>query len=203
MRPNPAQDILVFLTKPAWPTGLFWLLLLGSAAVAIVVAARQPLLCTPRDIALWLLRGIVGVMWWQQSLWKIPPNFDGLIYWMKQLVDHAAIPLQGDLVAQVVLPNIAVFGPLVYLTEVAIGVSLMLGLCTRLGALAGAGMAINLWLGLYSAPGEWPWTYFFLIVIQLLFLIDPPGRSLGVDVLLRAALLRGRPLGAALASAIA
>ncbi len=203
MRPNPAQDILVFLTKPAWPTGLFWLLLLGSAAVAIVVAARQPSLRTPRAIALWLLRGIVGVMWWQQSLWKIPPNFDGLIYWMKQLVDHAAIPLQGDLVAQVVLPNIAVFGPLVYLTEVAIGVSLMLGLFTRLGALAGAGMAINLWLGLYSAPGEWPWTYFFLIVIQLLFLVDPPGRSLGVDVLLRAALLRGRPLGAALASAIA
>ena len=79
----------------------------------------------------------------------------------------------------------------------------MLGLFTRLGALAGAGMAINLWLGLYSAPGEWPWTYFFLIVIQLLFLVDPPGRSLGVDVLLRAALLRRRPLGAALASAIA
>ena len=47
MRPNPAQDILVFLTKPAWPTGLFWLLLLGSVAVAIVVAARQPSLRTP------------------------------------------------------------------------------------------------------------------------------------------------------------
>jgi len=29
------------------------------------------------------------------------------------------------------------------------------------------------------------WTYTFLVVIQLLFLIDPPGRSLGVDVRLR------------------
>jgi len=61
----------------------------------------------------------------------------------------------------------------------------MLGLLTRLGAILGALMAINLWLGLYSAPNEWPWTYGFLILIQLVFVLDPPGRSLGVDVLLR------------------
>ncbi len=44
-------------------------------------------------------------------------------------------------------------------------------------------MAINLWLGLYNAPGEWPWTYMSLVVIQLLYVLDPPGRSLGVDTL--------------------
>jgi hypothetical protein len=46
---------------------------------------------------------------------------------------------------------------------------------------------------LYSAPGEWPWTYTFLIVIQALFVLDPPGRSLGVDALRRGR--RGRDLG--------
>jgi uncharacterized membrane protein YphA (DoxX/SURF4 family) len=161
MRPNPAYDVLGFLSKPAWPTAPFWLLLIGSCVIAAVVIRRQPGQRTVRDVAIWLLRFIVGVMWWQQSLWKIPPNYDGLIYWMKQMVDHAAIPLQSELVARIVLPNIAIFGPLVYLTEVGIGISLMLGLCARLGALAGVGMAVNLWLGLYSAPGEWPWTYFF------------------------------------------
>ncbi len=196
MRPNPADDVWAFLTKPDWPTGVFWLLLASSLATALAAAARRPEQRTPRHAAIWLLRLIVGVLWWQQSLWKIPPNYDGLVYWMNQMVQHAAIPAQGDLVARVVVPNIAVFGPLVYLTEVAIGVSLMLGLCSRLGALAGAAMAANLWLGLYSAPGEWPWTYFFLIVIQLLFLVDPPGRSLGADVLL---LLRSRSRGLALA----
>jgi uncharacterized membrane protein YphA (DoxX/SURF4 family) len=194
--------VLEFLTKPAWPTALFWLLLLGSCAIAVVVVARQPGQRTPRDIAIWLVRLIIGVMWWQQSLWKIPPNYDGLMYWMKQMVDHAAIPLQGDLVARIVLPNITIFGPLVYLIEVTIGISLMLGFCSRLGALAGVAMAVNLWLGLYSAPGEWPWTYFFLVIIQLLFVVDPPGRSLGGDVLLRASVLRIRPRGGAVARTI-
>ena len=202
MRPNPAYDVLGFLTKPAWPTAPLWLLLLGSCVIAAVVIRQQPGQRTVRDVAIWLLRFIVGVMWWQQSLWKIPPNYGGLIYWMKQMVDHAAIPLQGELVARIVLPHIAVFGPLVYLTEVAIGISLMLGLCSRLGALAGVAMAVNLWLGLYSAPGEWPWTYFFLVVIQLLFLVDPPGRSLGADVLLQESVLRISPRGAAVVRGI-
>jgi uncharacterized membrane protein YphA (DoxX/SURF4 family) len=100
------------------------------------------------------------------------------------MTEHASIALQGRLVQDLVLPNIHLFGPLVYGVEVTIGVSLMLGLLTRLGAVFGLLMALNLWLGLYSAPGEWPWTYAFIVILQLLFVIDPPGRSLGADVLL-------------------
>jgi quinol-cytochrome oxidoreductase complex cytochrome b subunit len=60
----------------------------------------------------------------------------------------------------------------------------MLGLVSRLGAALGLAMALNLWLGLYRAPGEWPWTYVFLIIIQLLFVLHRPGRSLGLDAIL-------------------
>ena len=61
----------------------------------------------------------------------------------------------------------------------------MLGVLSRLGAMLGALMAVNLWLGLYSADNEWPWTYMFLVMIQAWFVIDPPGRVLGADALLR------------------
>jgi hypothetical protein len=44
-------------------------------------------------------------------------------------------------------------------------------------------LLIGLWLGLFNAPGEWPWTYMFLVVIELVFLLDPSGRSLGFDAL--------------------
>jgi uncharacterized membrane protein YphA (DoxX/SURF4 family) len=179
---------LAFLvdTEKFWFTVIFWLLLLGSIAAALQVWRTDPAQRSARHIGIGLLRFMVGCMWWQQSLWKIPPHYDwGLIHWMQEMVEHASTELQSVLVRDLVLPNIAVFGPLVYAIEVAIGASLILGLFTRLGAALGALMAINLWLGLYNAPGEWPWTYMFLVVIQLLFLIYPPGRSLGVDVLLQ------------------
>ena len=69
--------------------------------------------------------------------------------------------------------------------KLAIAVSLLLGLFSRAGALLGLLMGLNLWLGLYSADNEWPWTYMFLVMIQAWFVIDPPGRVLGADALPR------------------
>ena len=182
-RPNPLKDFLTFMTTAGWPTPVFWVLLIASVAIAAIAWRKDPAQRSARHVGIWLLRLLVGGMWWQQSLWKIPPNYDGLVYWMTELSKHAAVPLHGDLVARLLLPNIVVFGPFVYLMEVAIGVSLMLGLLSRAGAIVGLLMGFNLWLGLYSAPGEWPWTYTFLIIVQALFAIDPPGRSLGADTL--------------------
>ncbi len=185
MRPNPLDDAVHFLTQPAWYTVVFWLLLLASLAIAVTVWRRDPAQRTARNLGIWCLRMLMGTMWWQQTLWKIPPHFDGLKYWMQQEADHAAIALQALLVRDVVLPNLAVFGPLVYLVELVIAVSLLLGLFSRAGALLGLLMGLNLWLGLYSADNEWPWTYMFLVMIQAWFVIDPPGRVLGADLLLR------------------
>ncbi len=179
--PNLATDTLAFLTNPAWPTAVFWILLLGSIVSAARAWRDHPGQRDLRHIGIWAVRVAMGTMWWQGSLWKIPPNYDGLIYWMKRIVEHAFIPLQSLAFAQIVLPNIAIFGPLVYLIEAAIAVSLILGFATRIFSLLGLLMALNLWLGLYSAPGEWPWTYGFLIIIHVLFVRDPPGRCLGLE----------------------
>ncbi len=185
MRPNPLHDAGHFLTQPGWFTPVFWLLLLASVVIAVLAWRTDPVQRTPRAAAIWILRLLVGTMWWQQTLWKIPPNFDGLRYWMEQEAAHASVALLSSFVGDLVLPNLNLFGPLVYLTEAVIGISLLLGLFSRFGALLGTLMGINLWLGLYSAPGEWPWTYMFLVIIQVLFVIDPPGRALGADALLR------------------
>ena len=186
MRENPIGNALAFLiaTDKLWFTVIFWVLLLGSAAIASSAWRADPAQRSLHHIGYGLMRVIVGIMWWQQSLWKIPPHWDwGLIHWMEVMVEHASTQLQSTLVRDLVLPNIATFGPLVYAIEVFIAVSLILGVVTRVGAALGALMAINLWLGLYNAPNEWPWTYMFLVVLQLIFLINPPGRSLGIDAL--------------------
>ncbi len=82
------------------------------------------------------------------------------------------------------LPHFYFFAPQVYFSEVLIALTLILGLFSRLGAFIGTLMALNLWLGLYRSPTEWPWTYFFLIMIQIMLLVQRPGRSLGLDAIL-------------------
>ena len=196
MKRTPITDVWQFLTEPAWYTAVFWLLALASIAIAVATWRRDPTQRALTPLIDWPLRFFVGAMWWQQSLWKLPPYYQddptapfgtaGLSFWMKQMADFAPFGLQANFVKNVVLPNFYLFAPVVYLTEVAIAVSLMLGLLTRLGGLLGFLMALNLWAGLYVAPHEWPWTYFFLVVIQAVYTLHPPGHSLGLDALARA-----------------
>ena len=196
MKRTPITDVWQFLTEPAWYTAVFWLLILASVAIAARAWAADPAQRTLKHGFDWPLRCLIGAMWWQQSLWKLPPYYTdnpsapfgttGLSFWMSQMAEFAPFEFQANLVKHVVLPNFYLVAPIVYATEVFIGVSLILGLLTRLGGLAGFAMALNLWAGLYVAPHEWPWTYFFLVVIMALYALHPPGRSLGLDVLLRA-----------------
>ena len=181
---NPFSDTAKFLVQREWPTYVFWLLLLVGGIAALYnlsVDARQH---TLKNIWTCAARILLGCMWWQQSLWKIPPNYSGLKNWMIQLVQHAAFGIQSSLVKNIVLPRLNIFAPMVYGIEVIIAVSLILGLFTRLGAALGALMAINLWLGLYSDPTEWPWTYFFLVLLQITFAVLQTGRSLGCDAII-------------------
>ena len=194
MKPNPLVDVITFLTQSGWPTLWFWLLLVASIVIAAYAFATIAEQRRVSHVTRWLCRLLIGAMWWQQTLWKLPPAYTdrpntpfgttGLAYWMTQMGQHAAIPLQADFVNYIVLPHFYLFAPVVYALEVATAVSLLLGLGVRLFGILGALQILNLWLGLYSAPGEWPWTYFFLLVLQVIFAVDVYGRSLGIDGIL-------------------
>jgi len=193
MNTNPVSDLIEFLTDPGWPTPVFWLLMIASVAIVVVAWRSFPEQRCFGRLVQWSLRFVMGGFWWQQSLWKLPPLYTnhpeaplttGLAYWMGQMGKYAAIPLQADLVNNIVLPHFYLFAPIVYAAEVLTGVSLMLGLFTRAFAVIGALQILNLWLGLYNAPGEWPWTYFFLIVLQVMFALDQYGRRLGIDAVI-------------------
>ena len=61
----------------------------------------------------------------------------------------------------------------------------MLGLAVRFVGVLAIAYTLQLWLGLYDNPSEWPWTYMFLAVLMFLFTIGAAGRSLGLDGWLR------------------
>ena len=181
---NPITDTVSFLTQPQWTVYVFWLLLLGSPGLAAVNLVRDPQQRTSAHVWLWLARLLIGAMWWQQTLWKLPPSFDGLHYWLDQMTQHAAFGWQRAFVQQLVQPQFTLFAAMVYAMEVGIAISLMLGFLTRLGGALGALQALNLWTGLYGSPEEWTWTYIFLLVIQVTFAVFHAGQSLGLDAIL-------------------
>ena len=189
-RVDPVVDFVAFLTRPSYAEPnfmvvLYWMVAIASVAVAVAAARGLPGQTDAVRIARALVRFVIGSMWWQQALWKYPSNLGGLLYWTKQMVDHSAFPIQGAFVANVILPHFEPIGVVVFFVEIAIGISLMLGLLTRLSAFGGALFIGNLWLGLYRVNAEWPWSYAFLILLLAIFAVEGYGRSLGCDALLR------------------
>lgn len=193
MNSNPLSDVLQFLVHPGWTTAVYWLLVLGSIAIAAYAWRSIASQRSSSHVVDWLCRLLIGSMWWQQTLWKLPPHYTdnpseptstGLYYWMTRMGESASVPLQSDLVNHIVLPHFYFFAPIVYALEVLTGASLMLGALVRFWALIGALQILNLWLGLYNAEGEWPWTYFFLLVLQVIFTLHRYGRSLGLDAII-------------------
>jgi len=132
------------------------------------------------------LRFSYGILWLQQVTWKVPPDFglarkDGLYYWTSEMAKYSFLPPHKFFVESVVLPNFLLFAWLTLLTELFIGVSHLLGVVSRLGALLALAMSANLLVGLARHPAEWPWSYLMLLGYALIFLSSHPGRILGLD----------------------
>jgi uncharacterized membrane protein YphA (DoxX/SURF4 family) len=136
----------------------------------------------------WGARVLIGCMWFEGMLWKLPlPVSGGLRFWTEQMATRAAFEAHQAFVTNVLLPNLHLFGPLVFLAELTFAVSLILGLGVRLAGILGMLFVLHLWLGIYRPgdPAEWPWSYIFLAMLMFLFALYGAGRSLGADAWLR------------------
>jgi thiosulfate dehydrogenase [quinone] large subunit len=138
-----------------------------------------------------------GVLWLDLALQKAPwviqdgQRFGWLYGWIWKEINHPTFDLYKAFLQNVVLPNFTLFGSLTFFTEIALGVSLLLGLFTVLGGIGGALWQLNIALGSYSVPGEWYWIWPLLVAPHLVFAHGRAGRSLGIDRLLRDRLSRG------------
>ena len=152
-------------------------------------------------VGMLISRLVIGYLWYTQLLWKLPPTFgcppnfavtmnihartSGLCDWVGMMILYSKWPLQASLVKSLVAPNMSWMGWIIFLMEAFVAVSLILGLFTRLGGLAALLQAINLYIGVSAAPGEWYWTYGMLATLGLIFLAIPTGRMFGIDAWLR------------------
>ena len=203
MKTNPFYDTWQFLLGRtgdhnnagpffAWVLTLGFLVLLAAGAwIAWRNWQDDPKQRTGEHLATWAMRTLIGCMWFQGSLRKLPlPISGGLDGWTRQLAEHAAFSAHSWIATNIFIPGLAIINPLVYLTELGLGVAFILGFLVRPMAAVGMLFTLHLWLGLYKHPGEWPWLYIFLVFVQGFFLINSAGRSLGLD-----ALMARRPWG--------
>jgi len=153
-------------------------------------AARGWLSATTALWPLGLARVLYGVLWWQQSGWKVPSDDfgrksgGGLWYWVQQEIQYPTVTAFKDFLVNVMIPHWTFFGWMTLITETFIAITLILGVFTRLGSLVAIGMAANITVGILSVPHEWGWTYVMLITFPALFLLTAAGRSFGIDGLL-------------------
>jgi hypothetical protein len=139
-----------------------------------------------------LARAALGVIWYQETLWKQPwnnygcrPTFElkgsGLCDWIGREIANPPFGLYHSFLVNIIGPNIRIVGFGVWLAEITVAILLFLGLFTRLGGLIGSLQALNLLVGLWNVPGEWHSAYLMLFALNLIFLVIPAGRFLGAD----------------------
>jgi hypothetical protein len=106
-------------------------------------------------------------------------------------------------IMQVFLDHIALVQPLVFLLETALALSLMLGFTVRLAGVVGVPFILNLLIGPYNDPTEWPRNYVGIIRTHGMFAVAQAGHSFGIDNLLAKCLIPGLPYDGPVARAIA
>src|SRR5437867_7496132 len=105
-----------------------------------------------------LVRILYGVLWWQQSKWKVPSDGfgrrsgGGLWYWVHQEIQYPTLTAYRDFLQNVMIPHWTFFGWMTLITETFIAVTLIFGLGTRLGSLVAIGMAANITIGILNVP---------------------------------------------------
>ncbi|HJR17023.1 MAG TPA: TQO small subunit DoxD [Gemmatimonadales bacterium] len=134
--------------------------------------------------ALVVLRVYLGVVFLLAALpavqWDSPADSPGFL----GVALEQGHPFYREFVHQVLVPSAAVLGEPLRWTELVVGMTLVLGLLTRLSA----AVALLLALNYMFARGAWFWTPGSSdaahVAIALAILIGAAGRTLGLDSLL-------------------
>jgi uncharacterized membrane protein YphA (DoxX/SURF4 family) len=195
MRTNPFVDAWLFVTGNTDEhrasgvgvllTVLFLVLIAASVCIAWLNWRADPAQRTKEHVATWFMRVMIGVMFYQGSIWKLPfPVAGGFEAATRPIAEFAAFEFHRWIAKNIFLQILPVLDPLTYLTELSLAVSFILGVLVRPMGIVGIVFVAQLWLGLYRQPEEWPWLYVFLMFVQGFFVVTAAGKSLGLDALI-------------------
>ena len=135
-----------------------------------------------------LLRIYIGYYLLQQGIRKFLSNFPKGDWIGRQIGEVATLDIFSwykHFLLSYVVPHHELFGYLVMIGEIAVGICLLLGLFTRLGAFVGLFLILNYFfaIGLLRGGATLAQQQTFIVCLIVIF-ISNAGRALGLDGLL-------------------
>ena len=164
---------------------------LAASPVHEPLMQDEPLILGPiarRTFA--VLRIAVGVMWLSNIGWKTPTAFSSLRGFTEAGVKYPVLAPYAWVLKHAVLPNFTFFAWGVLAIESLLAAFLLIGLFTRLFGMIGAAQAAAIGLSVALSPGEWPWSYYLMIMANVALVASAAGRVWGLDALVRPVLRR-------------
>jgi thiosulfate dehydrogenase (quinone) large subunit len=135
-----------------------------------------------------ILRVYVGYYLLQQGTLKYLRGFPQSDWISRQIGDLNQVEIYAwykSFLIDVVVPHRELFGHLVALGEILIGLCLLLGLLTRLSSIVGVFMLLNYYFGIGMAKGGASLAQQQTFIVALVvFILSNPGRTVGLDGLL-------------------
>jgi uncharacterized membrane protein YphA (DoxX/SURF4 family) len=135
------------------------------------------------------VRVVFGYFWLSRVVASSPPTFGcpaaGFCLTLAQAIHSPSSAIFGTLLEIVVQPHVLLFAWVATLFELAAGLSIFLGILTRLGALVGLLWSLAFLIGMSGVPGESAWYYLSLVLLSIVFFAIGGSNQLSVDQLAR------------------
>lgn len=148
--------------------------------VVSLMTSDRPLFSEARKLQFLLLaQAVYGLLWLEGASWKVIVdgrlafNYDGLTYWASRGSEFPVLGAYKWLLDTIILPNIELFLPVVFLVELIIGLLFFTGKFVRFAALMAMMQTLAITLSVLNAPHEWKWSYFLMILVAAIFFVMP------------------------------
>lgn len=125
--------------------------------------------------------GLLFITQWYDNLVSGLYTAEGLEGLFSYFFSSSEMPLAFyvDFVNSAILPIAPFFTKFQLVTELLMGVALLVGVLTPLTSLFAGFFILNTFLASWGA--DWPWSYLTIMVILAVLFFTQAGRSLGVD----------------------
>jgi uncharacterized membrane protein YphA (DoxX/SURF4 family) len=128
--------------------------------------------------------GIIILATWYGNIKKDLYTADGLTGFLNWLFDpngnSSSLTFYKAFLDTAVLPVAGLFGTFQLVTELLLGIALVVGVYSRLAGIVAMFFFTNLFLS-YFGGNEWIWLYVLLFMTALTVTLAAPGRKWGVD----------------------